>query len=246
MLIKQYQKQRGDDVELADNKNKNNNNEQDITEDDVAQYLKSHSGFFLKRDDLLMELELAHPSGKAVSLLERQVTLLRERNMDMRTRLGGLMENAENNDQLYDKTQQLVLGLIEAQGLDSIVNTFNRSLLSDFGIDYSNLTLFGNPDQHRNVMSRMVPVDDAFEKIPSLLKSNNATCGVLRPEELQFLFVDQAGHVGSAAVIPLSHSHPLGVIAIGSKDSHHFSSTMGTVFLSYIAEVLNRLIPRYL
>lgn len=231
-------------MDVAENNNKAP--VQDITEEDVALYLKSHSGFFLKRDDLLLGLELAHPSGKAVSLLERQVSLLRERNMDMRTRLGGLMENAEDNDQLYDKTQQLVLGLIEAQGLDSLVNTFNRSLLSDFGIDFSNLTLFGNPNQHRKVVSRMVPVDDAFEKIPSLLKSNNATCGVLRPEELQFLFADQAEHVGSAAVIPLSHSNPLGVIAIGSKDPHHFSSSMGTLFLSYIAEVLNRLIPRYL
>ncbi|ARN74144.1 DUF484 family protein [Oceanicoccus sagamiensis] len=231
-------------MELADNNN--NAPEKDITEEDVAQYLKSHSGFFLKRDDLLLELELAHPSGKAVSLLERQVTLLRERNMDMRNRLGGLMENAEDNDQLYDKTQQLVLALIEAQGLDSLVNTFNRSLLSDFNVDFSNLTLFGNPEQYRKVISRMVAVDDAFDKIPSLLKSNNATCGVLRPEELQFLFADQAAQVGSAAIMPLSHDNPLGVIAIGSKDPHHFSSSMGTLFLSYIAEVLNRLIPRYL
>ncbi len=234
-------------MEVADkNNNSDNSNDRDITEEEVAQYLKSHSGFFLKRDDLLMELELAHPSGKAVSLLERQVSLLRERNMDMRNRLGGLMENAEDNDQLYDKTQQLVLALIEAQGLDSIVNTFNRSLLSDFNVDFSNLTLFGNPEQHRSVTSRMIPVDDAYAQIPSLLKSNNATCGVLRPEELQFLFADQAEQIGSAAVMPLNHSNPLGVIAIGSRDPHHFSSTMGTLFLSYIAEVLNRLIPRYI
>lgn len=230
-------------MEVADN---NNNCESDITEEDVAQYLKSHSGFFLKRDDLLLELKLAHPSGKAVSLLERQVSLLRERNTDMRNSLGGLMGNAEDNDQLYDKTQQLVLALIEAQNLDNIVNTFNRSLLTDFGIDFSNLTLFGNPQQHRNGLSPMVPVDDAFAAIPNLLKNNIATCGVLRPEDLQFLFADQAEQVGSAAVIPLSHDNPLGVIAIGSKDPHHFSSTMGTLFLSYIADVLNRLIPRYM
>ncbi|MEE8059712.1 MAG: DUF484 family protein [Pseudomonadales bacterium] len=224
----------------------NNNYEQDITEEDIAQYLKSHPDFFLKRDDLLLELELAHPSGQAVSLLERQVSLLRERNIDLRSRLNNLLDNAHDNDQLFDKTKQLVLALIDAQGLDSIVNTFNRSLLSDFTVDFSNLTLFGNPTLHRSVTSRMVQVDEAYQKIPGLLKSNNAICGVLRPEELQFLFSDQAERVGSAAVVPLSFGNPLGVVAIGSKDSNHFRSSMGTLFLSYIAEVLNRILPRYL
>ncbi len=228
-------------MELADNNNKN-----EITEDDVAQYLKSHSGFFLKRDDLLLELQLAHPSGQAVSLLERQVSLLRERNMDMRNRLNNLLDNAHNNDQLFNKTKQLVLALIEAQGLDSIVNTFNRSLLSDFSMDFSNLTLFGTPERHRSVTSRIVPVDDAYKAIPGLLKSNNATCGVLRPEELQFLFADQSNLVGSAAVVPLSFGLPLGVVAIGSKDPNHFRSSMGTLFLGHIAEVLNRILPSYL
>ena len=224
----------------------NNNNDKEITEEDVAQYLKSHSGFFLKRDDLLMELQLAHPSGGAVSLLERQVSLLRERNMDMRGRLNNLLDNAHNNDQLFEKTKLLVLALIEAQGLDAIVNTFNRSLLSDFNMDFSSLTLFGNPEQHRSVSSRMVAVDDAYQQIPGLLKSNNATCGILRTEELKFLFIDQADHVGSAAVVPLSHGNALGVIAIGSKDPEYFRSSMGTLFLSYLGEVLNRLLPRHL
>ena len=220
--------------------------DKEITEENVAQYLKSHSGFFLKRDDLLMELQLAHPSGGAVSLLERQVSLLRERNMDMRSRLNNLLENARNNDQLFDKTRQLVISLLEAQGLDVIVNTFTRGLLSDFSMDFASLTLFGNPQLHRTISSRMVPVDDAYQQIPSLLKSNKTTCGILRPEELRFLFAEQSEHVGSAAVVPLSTGQPLGVIAIGSRDAHYFRSTMGTLFLSYIAEVLNRVLVRYL
>lgn len=220
--------------------------DKDISEEDVATYLKNNSGFFLKRDDLLLELELAHPSGQAVSLLERQVSLLRERNMDIRSRLSGLLDNARNNDQLFEKTKQLVLALIEAQGLDAIVNRFNRSLLTDFEVDFSAMTLFGNPAQHRSIMSRMVPIDTAYQQIPGLLKSNNAICGVLRPEELQFLFADQAKYIGSAAVVPLSFGNPLGVVAIGSKDPNHFRSSMGTLFLGYIAEVLNRILPRHL
>lgn len=220
--------------------------EKELSEEDVAQYLKNHSGFFLKRDDLLLELALAHPSGDAVSLLERQVSVLRERNMEMRSRLNDLLNNAQGNDQLFDKTKQLTLSLIESQGLDSIVNTFNRSLLSDFSMDFSCLTLFGNPEKHRSINSRMVCIDDAYQKIPGLLKSTETTCGVLRPEELSFLFSEQADKVKSAAVVPLSHGKALGVIGIGSKDPNYFGSDLSTLFLSYIGDILSRILPRYI
>lgn len=221
-------------------------NDHDITEEQVAHFLKSHSGFFLKHDDLLVDLTLAHDSGHAVSLLERQVSLLRERNVDMRDRLNSLLDSAKTNGHLFEKTKQLVLALIDAQSLDAIVNTFNRSLLSDFVVDFSSMTLFGDAAQHDSTLSRMVPVDTAYATIPGLLKSNGTTAGVLRPEELQFLFSEQADQISSAAVVALNHTKPLGVLAIGSKDPDHFSSDMGTLFLDYIAEVLNRILPQHL
>lgn len=218
----------------------------DITENQVARYLKNHPGFFLKRDDLLCEIELSHSSGEAVSLLERQVSLLRERNMDIRSRLNNLLDNARNNDKLFEKTKSIVLALLEAKGLDAIVNTFNRGLKSEFSMDFASVILFGDPQANRNSASRIVPLDEAYQSIPGLLKNNKATCGVLRPDEIQFLFPDCVDDVGSAAVVPLSFGHQLGVIAIGSKDAHYFRSSMGTLFLGYIAEVLNRILPRHL
>lgn len=215
--------------------------------DQVAEYLKQHPDFFLARDDLLLTLELTHPgSGSAVSLLERQVAILRERNMDMRQRLAGLLENARNNDRLFEHTRQLVLALIEAQGLDELADAFERGLIQDFGIDFASLTFFGNPQRHRNVRARIVPVGDARQQIDGLLKSNRAVCGILRAEETGFLFPGRAGEVGSAAVVPLQSGHMLGVLAIGSRDPEHFRSSMGTLFLGYVAEVLNRLLPRHL
>jgi len=223
------------------------NRESDVSEEDVAQYLKTHSGFFLKRDDLLLELRLAHPvNGEAVSLLERQVSLLRERNMDVRGRLNNLLDHAQGNDELFDKTKALVLALIDAGGLDAVVNTFNRSLLSDFAVDFSSMTLFGKPQQYRHLSARVVDVDEAYSKIPGLLRSDKATCGVLRPEEFNFLFSEQGPQVKSAAVLPLVHGQALGVIAIGSSASDYFSADMSTLFLNYIGDVISRIVPRYL
>jgi uncharacterized protein YigA (DUF484 family) len=36
------------------------------------------------------------------------------------------------------------------------------------------------------------------------------------------------------------------MLSIGNRDPQYYRSSMGTLFLSYIAEVLNRLLPKYL
>lgn len=213
----------------------------------IADYLRLHRDFFLKRPDLLTDIEVAHPSGGAVSLLERQVSILRERNMDMRHRLNNLLENARNNDRLFEQTKQLVLQLVEAQTLDQIVDTFVESLQNDFQIDFATIVLFGNPSQHRGVHARIVALNEARAQIDGLLKSSKAMCGALRPEEVQFLFPEHTRQIGSAAVVPLlSSGNPIGVLAIASSDVNYFRSSMGTLFLGYIAEVLNRVLPKHL
>ncbi len=218
----------------------------DLNPEHIAAYLRLHPDFFLKRPDLLTDIEVAHPAGGAVSLLERQVSILRERNMDMRHRLNNLLENARNNDRLFEQTKQLVLRLIEAPTLDHIVDAFVESLQNDFQIDFASIILIGNPNAHRGTRARVVALNDARAQIDGLLKSSKAMCGVLRPEEVQFLFPDHTRQIGSAAVVPLSYGHPLGVLAIASTDANYFRSSMGTLFLSYIAEVLNRLLPKHL
>lgn len=221
-------------------------NSVDLNPEQVAAYLRLHPDFFLKRPDLLTDIEVAHPAGGAVSLLERQVSILRDRNMDMRHRLNSLLENARTNDRLFEQTKQLVLHLLEAQTLDQIVDTFVNGLQNDFQIDFASIVLIGNPMQHRGVRARVVALSEARAQIDGLLKSSKAVCGVLRPEEVQFLFPDHVRQIGSAAVVPLVFGNPLGVLAIASTDANYFRSSMGTLFLGYIAEVLNRLLPKHL
>ena len=220
-----------------------NKNPQDLTEEEVALFLKNNPGFFLNRDDLLCEIELTHPSGGAVSLLERQVLLLRERNMDLHGRLNNLLENARKNDRLFEKTKTLVLSLLEADHLDAVTSACIKGLRKDFAMDFANLTLFGEAQSRKGKTTRFASIADARKAIPGLLKNNHATCGVLRPEELAFLFPDNSGKIGSAAVVPLHFDSMIGVLAIGSRDPHYFRSSMGTLFLGYIAEVLNRILP---
>ena len=215
------------------------------SEDDVARYLRNHPGFFLKHEDLLADITLSHDSGKAVSLLERQVSILRDRNVEMRNRLNGLLENAQHNDILFEKTKALILSILEARRADELADIFCRTLTENFDVDAASLIVFGNPGVS-NTRLRVTSSEEAGKYIGSILKNNKAICGVLRDTENQFLFADQAATVGSAAVVPLHNNRPLGIIAIGSKDPQHFQSSMGTLFLGYIAEVINRSLPRLL
>jgi uncharacterized protein YigA (DUF484 family) len=69
-----------------------------ISENDVASYLKNHPEFFKRNAGLLGDISLPHVQGNAVSLVERQVAVLRERSMSTRRKLSELMEHAKDND----------------------------------------------------------------------------------------------------------------------------------------------------
>src|SRR5690606_17636767 len=108
----------------------------------VAAYLRLHPEFFLDHEELIPELRIPHQPGNAVSLVERQVKLLRERNIEMRHRLGQLMDVARDNDRLFDKTRRLVLDLLDAGSLEEVVSVVEDSLRHEFQVPFVGLILF--------------------------------------------------------------------------------------------------------
>ncbi len=214
-----------------------------LSADDVASYLLEHTDFLLRHGEVLAAQTLPHGAGDAASLLERQVSLLRERNHEMRNRLARLVDTARENDLLFDKSKRMVLGILESHHWSDLLQNVHNSLRHDFKVDFAQLTLFAPSGSYRG-HGRVVSYEEAAAAIPGLLKSSKAVCGALRPHEIDFLFPGHGNEIGSAAVAPLSPGRPMGVLAIGSRDPNHYRSSMGTLFLNYIAEVLERVIPR--
>ena len=214
----------------------------DLTDEEVREYLKDNSDFFERHPDMLDYLHIAHRSGSAVSLVEKQVSVLRERNMEMRKRLNSLTDNARHNDRLYEATRTLVLKLLEARDRDSLGSAFASSMRDDFDVEHATMILFGDPVDSKT-HCRVESADAARIEIGALIKARKAMCGALRRQELSYLFPD-AGEVGSAAVMPLHDGNDLGVIAVGSSDANYYTSGMGTLFLHHIADVIVRLLPR--
>jgi uncharacterized protein YigA (DUF484 family) len=213
----------------------------ELSEEQVRDYLSTHVDFFEYNPDMLNHLHISHSAGSAVSLVEKQVSVLRERNMEMRKRLNSLTTNARDNDRLYDLTRKLVLSLLDAVSLEDVSATFTKAMREDFAVEHVCFIVFGDPAAAAPGY-RVESAERARIEIGALLKGKSPVCGTLRGEELRYLF-PAAGQVGSAAVAPLCKGTDLGVIAVGSDDPHHYSTGMGTLFLQHIAEVLVRLLP---
>ena len=208
--------------------------------DQVAQFLRAQPDFFVAHADLLADLRIPHASGEAVSLVERQVAVLRERNVELRERLNGLLSVARDNDLVFARTRSLVLALLEAQTLSSLAQALARSLVEDFGMVASALLLADARVDATLPGVRSLEGGELDAAIGSLLRGERITCGVLRPEELAFVFGTAAANVGSAAIVPLSFHGLRGVLAIGARDPQHFRSGMDTLFVGHIGEVLAR------
>ena len=213
-----------------------------LDSDTVAAYLRLHPEFFIDHDELIPELRIPHQRGDTVSLVERQVKLLRERNIEMRHRLSQLMDVARDNDRLFDKTRRLVLDLLDASSLEEVVSCVEDSLRREFQVPFVSLILFSKAPLP---VGRSVSSAEAHQAIGGLLAGGKTICGVLREHELSFLFSAESAQVGSAAVVSISHQGLHGVLAIGSADPQHYKSSLGTLFLGYIAEVLARVVPGF-
>ena len=213
-----------------------------VSDEQVEIYLAANPDFFRTRDELLGQLRIPHQRGDTISLVERQVALLRERNNNMRERLNDLLSVARDNDRLFERTRRLVLSILEADKLDEVVDAVDESLSHDFGIDFVSQILVADtpfssrlPCYSKDVVTSNVGIED-------LLESNHTICGKLRDRELKFLFQENWKMVRSSAVVPLYYNRPLGVLAVGSRKEDDFRAGSGTMFLSFIAEIVSRAI----
>jgi uncharacterized protein YigA (DUF484 family) len=213
-----------------------------LNDEIVREYLKNHDDFLQRHPDMLDYLHVSHASGSAISLVEKQVSVLRERNTDIRQRLKALTANARDNDALYEQTRALVLKLLDADSVAALYRTFINSMQEDFRVDYASMILYGSAGGSEGW--RTEPPEVVKKEIGSLFRGHKAVCGTLRAEELTFLFAEDVA-IGSAALMPLSFDgEALGLIAVGSADGNRYNNQVGTLFLSHVAEVIVKLLSR--
>jgi len=216
-----------------------------LTREQVADYLRDNPDFFVDQDELLRSLTLPHDSGRAISLVERQVHLFREQRDTLRRELVELVSIARHNDRLFEKSKRLLMQVIEARNLNDMAAAIDDSIRGDFGLDAASVLLFTDADLPLSAHGALhvVSPEQAQERLGNLLDGARAVCGQFRESERNFLFPDREEPIASVALVPLRGDGLVGVFAMGSCESGYFDQSMGSLFLTYISDTLSRLLP---
>jgi len=220
--------------------------EQEVSEAQVVEYLRANPEFFVTHEYLLGQLKIPHKSGAAISLGERQVQVFREHRDELKHKLNELISVARENDTHFEKSKRLLLNLLEVKSLDEIEIVVNEAFKNDAKIDFSSILLFGDRSDYPVSDVNVISLDQAKQELSNIIEHTRAVCGKFSEPELACLFPNDAGKVGSAAVIPLRNGELLGLFSLGSEDESHFDSSMGSLFLSYISDFISRILPNLL
>ena len=203
----------------------------DLNPTDVEEFLRAHPNFLQDRPGLLAVLSLPHGGEGAVSLVERQVSVLRQRNIVSRQQINALSDIGRENDRLLEATRRTVLALLAGSNRQELAQIWLVQVTNTFKAELGALIwITGEPNSNsaESVADKLIGQGESF-------------CGVLRPEEMNALFASDASQ-GSAALSPIRNgSDILGVLAVGARDSARYRQEDGTIFLEYLAEVIGQL-----
>ena len=215
-------------------------------EKNTARFLRDNPDFFERHLDILADMILPHESGKAVSLVERQVSILREQKDEHKQKLQQLINNAQQNERLVKKLNELILDMMDTSSLDQLINMVQKRPASDFSVDEVIVRLLNDKVDAANASWS----SEELSAFNTVIEKCKPVCGRLTEEQMQALFNDSSESIKSVALIPLVTSEDSkecqGLVAIGSSDVMRFSADMDTLFLAHLAKVLTRIINQHL
>lgn len=214
-----------------------------LSEEEIADYLRAHPDFFERHDQLLLRLKLPHSrSGATVSLVERQVAVLRQRNDQLERKLKGLVEIAKQNDVVVGKIHVLALKLLGARSVAETLDTVETHLREDFAAERAVIVLFSDAPPAAAVKGTFAKVfarDDAeLRPFSAFIKAGRTRCGRLRERQKEVLFGQDDEAAGSAAMLPLGSGGKLGFLVINNSDEGYFNPAKSTDFLDRLGELI--------
>jgi len=237
-------------------KSKQKTDEPELTGTQVAEYLSANPDFFSDRDSLLALMTLPHQQGGAVSLVERQVSVLRDRNRSTKNHLDDLLNAARRNNEIFDKCQSLILSLLAAKDAITFFDALESGLKHEFDCHAYSLVIFSDDPEQINIFTSRVSLANAKEYVGDLIKGTKPSLGALRPSEQDFLFPNASSKVKSAAVLPIktrsinkdaTFEHiQIALLSIGSNRKDYFDASMDTLFIGFVADVLAQLLPLHI
>ena len=211
--------------------------------EDVADYLKNNPGFFERYADLMAQIFVPHPyGGRAVSLAERQMLALREKNRATESKLAELIAFGEENDQISEKVHRLAVGLIAVETFSAVIHLLRFHLRDDFSVPHVALRLWKKPEGIAE-LPEFAAVAEELQVFADTL--THPYCGSTSGFGTGAWFGEQAAHLRSQALVALCDGGAtMGMLALGSEDAKRFYPEMGTLYLERIGEMISAALTR--
>jgi uncharacterized protein YigA (DUF484 family) len=213
----------------------------------VAQYLRENPGFFQANAELLASITVPHPhGGRAVSLVERQVDLLRDKNKALEMRLAELLRIGQENDAIAGTLQHWTRELLRIRDLRALPERVVAGMADDFSVPQVALRLWGLDAAHASL-----PVAAEVEPEVRTLADglHRPYCGPNAEFKAASWLPGGGAQTRSIALLPMrvgAAPEAFGLLVLGSPDPARFQAGMGTAFLERIAEVASAALSRLL
>ena len=218
-----------------------------LSEADIAEYLINTPEFFQRHAEVLGSITIASPHGaRAVSLHERQTELLREKIKGLEQRVMDMVRHGNENAAIAQKIHEWACTLARAIDPADLPQVAADGIQARFDVPQAALRVWGVAPQHQSAAFASGVSEDTRAFATSLTMpfcgpnlGFEATAWLPQPEVVQ-----------SMALLPLregtidSTTPAFGLLVLGSPDPQRFDATMGTEFLSRMAELASAALAR--
>ncbi|MCP4074941.1 MAG: DUF484 family protein [Gammaproteobacteria bacterium] len=218
-----------------------------INESKVMDYLKNNPETLERHPEILSQLTFPHESGAAVSLVERQIKILRDDNRNLKNKLTELVQIARENEELSQRFHRLSLELMAGEHLHDIIAMTQDQVETFFYTDYVGFFFHDELSNQLGGLENITldPDSKHARKVRKWMHNRKPVFGPF-DQGIRKLLLDDQKQLASSVLIPIYHTNDIGLLILGSKSKDRFVEGMGTVFLAQLAELVSSKLKIYI
>lgn len=231
---------------------------------EVADYLVAHPDFFVEHAELLTTIRLGNPHGKAaISLQERQMAMLREKNRHLEMRLAELLHYGQENVSLTAKFARWTTRVIAERNPHALPRTITHGLRDVFDVPQAALRVWGVADAYaqadfarpvseevqtfaRQLETPYCGANTGFDATQWFEPATNGDEATRAGEAPSSTTIESIALVALRAPAVAPQVDAFGLLAMGSPDAQRFHAGMATDFLSQIGALASAALTRLL
>lgn len=190
------------------------------------------------------------------SLLERQISVLKNKISDQRQQTLAMIQNAKHNEFITDRLFKITHELTACVDIDDIFDVLYQDTLNAFDIDFLSIKI----TREQSGPTKTQPLaeinaeflnHEGYLSILERVSTGTSLCSDRFPEAvISAFFKDHQEELASAAFVPLIKPHDsacFGILGLGSKQSEKFSNQLsGTLHLDRFGTLAATAIDRVL